>query len=92
VPQQYYSVSFFQANGQPLANGYITIQLNTDATVTSTGPQIVAGRILNIPLDNNGYANFLIWPNSQLSPSNTVYLLRAYSLQGELAWSGQFSL
>jgi len=48
------------------------MRLNTDAT---TGvDQIVAGRIVTVPLDANGNVagTVLVWPNDQLTPANTV--------------------
>lgn len=93
MAQQEYSISFSLPNGQPLAFGSLTVQLNTDAVVTTTnGPQVIAGRIVRVNLDNTGSVTFPIWPNSQMQPANTVYFLNAYSAQGQLAWSGQISL
>jgi hypothetical protein len=93
IQKQPFLFVFQTASGQPLAFGTVTIQLNTDAVVTSTnGPQVVSGRTVKVNLDGTGSATPYLWPNSVMSPSGTVYNVTAYSAQGQLAWSGQISL
>jgi hypothetical protein len=83
---------FQLASGQPLAFGSVKIQLNTDAVVlTTNGPQVVSGRVVKVSLDSTGSATPNLWPNSVMTPSNTVYNVTAYSAQGQSAWSGQIS-
>ena len=81
---------FQDALGNPLNLGYLTMHLNTDA-VTGTNVQICAGRVVLVPLDSSGNVSgvVLIWPNDQLTPTDTVYFVQAYSAQGQLAWQGQ---
>jgi hypothetical protein len=77
----------FQApNGAPLALGSFTMRLNTDAVVSSS--QLAASRVLNVPLDANGNVSgtVLIWPNDQLNPSTTVYVVKVYTANGQLCW------
>ena len=78
-------------NRSPLALGYLKMRLNTDATTGAD--QIVAGRIITVPLDSNGNVSgtVLIWPNDQLSPA-TVYVTQAYSAQGQLCWGEELSI
>jgi hypothetical protein len=79
-------------NALPLALGYLKMRLNTDAT---TGvDQIVAGRIVTVPLDANGNVagTVLVWPNDQLTPANTVYVTQAFSASGQLCWSEELSI
>lgn len=78
----------FQApNGVPLAGGYVTFRLNTDAMAGDS--QISAGRIVTFPLDANGNLSGLIWPNDMMTPNNTVYLVQAFTAQGHLVWKQQ---
>ncbi len=83
---------FQDALGNPLDSGYLTFRLNTDA---STGTnQVSAGIIVRVELDASGNVRDSVsfWPNDQLSPSGTVYILAAYTSRGQLAWREQFSL
>jgi hypothetical protein len=79
-------------NGSPLALGYLKMRLNVDAT---TGvDQIVAGRVVTVPLDSNGNISgaVLVWPNDQLIPINTVYVTQAFSASGQLCWHEELSI
>jgi hypothetical protein len=76
--------NFQSPSGVPLAFGYVTFRLSTDA-VTDTGQQVSSELLITVPLDVNG--NVLgtsLWPNDQLTPADTVYILRAYTAAGEL--------
>jgi hypothetical protein len=85
MPRILISGGNFQApNGVPLAGGYVTFRLNTDAVVEDS--QISAGRIVTFPLDANGDLSGYIWPNNLLTPNDTVYIVQAFTKQGELAW------
>jgi hypothetical protein len=81
---------FQDALGNKLASGYITLRLNTDA-VTGTGAQLAAGRLVRVSLDINGdiSGTVLLWPNDQMTPTDTVYIVRVYSVKGQLAWSSE---
>lgn len=74
--------------GSPLALGYITFQINKDATTGSV--QVNAGQIVSNPLDSSGNVNgtFNIWPNDQLTPV-TVYKIKAYTAKGLLVWESE---
>jgi len=77
--------NFQSPSGVPLAFGYVTFRLSTDA-VTSSNDQVVAGRLVTVPLDANGnvLGTVSLWPNDQLDPADTVYILKAYTVQGQL--------
>lgn len=79
---------FQDAEGNPLASGYITMELCTDAQETSGPSQIVGGLILKIPLDNNGNVadTTMVWPNDVLNPPNSCYLVDAFKQNGTRAW------
>jgi hypothetical protein len=81
---------FQDALGHPLALGYLTFRLNTDA-VTSGNQQVVAGRIVRVDLDVNGLINgaALFWPNTDLTPIDTVYIVKAYKANGQLVWENR---
>jgi hypothetical protein len=93
MAQQDLTLTFQDPGGNPLAGGYITVRLNTDGCIVgSGGTQVAAGRIVKVTLDSTGSATFLIWPNDQLSPAGTVYIIIAYSATGQLAWRGEMSI
>jgi large repetitive protein len=81
--------NFQSASGVPLDGGRVDFRLNTDA-VTAGGFQLVAGRIISFTLDSNGDLDGYIWPNDQLTPTNTKYIARAYTAQGQFVWSAEF--
>ncbi len=90
-----YGGNFQDALGNPLANGYLTFRLNTDAMVAnSPNIQVTAGRVVNVTLgpDGNVYGAFPIWGNDVMTPSNTVYIVKAYSAAGELVWNNQMTI
>lgn len=84
---------FQSALGVPLDGGTLTFQINTDA-VTDTGEQVVAGRLVTADLDENGdiVGTVEIWPNDQLTPTDTLYILKAYRADGLFAWKGTLVL
>lgn len=82
--------NFQDAAGNPLAFGKVTFRLNTDAMAGDS--QISAGRIVTFDLDANGNLSGYIWPNDQMSPSNTIYFARAYTAQGQLVWESEFHI
>jgi hypothetical protein len=84
--------AFQDFEGSVLANGYLTMQLSHDAQ-ESVGPgQVVAGYPRHVPLDANGNiaGTVLVWPNDQLDPANTFYIINAFRHDGVLAWGPQF--
>jgi hypothetical protein len=72
-------------SGKPLVSGYLTFRLNTDG---QSGVQVVAGRLMTVPLDANGNISgtVLLWPNDQIVPAGTSYDVRAYSAAGQPVW------
>jgi hypothetical protein len=82
--------TFVEPNGQPLANGTLLIRLSQDGNANSTN---LCANICSIALDAQGNVtgNPLVWPNADITPSGTYYILAAYSAQGELV-SGPDSL
>ena len=75
--------------GNPLVAGYITFHLNIDASTGSQ--QVLAGIITKATLDSNGSISgtVYLWPNDQLTPTNTVYIVKVYTNAGELSWSSE---
>lgn len=76
--------------GNPLANGYLTFRLNTDA-VSCNGGQAAAGRLVTVPLDANGNIvgspTTAIWANGNLTPAGTTYSIIAYTAKGQPVWN-----
>ena len=82
--------NFQSASGNPLANGYVTFRLNKDAVV---GNIQVSSRILvTLPLNANGDLSGFIWPNDQMTPTDTVYFVRAYTAQGQMVWEAELHI
>jgi hypothetical protein len=81
--------NFQDALGHPLDAGYLTFRLNTDAHAGAI--QVVAGSVVTVPLDSNGSVSgtVYIWPNDQLVPSDTVYIVTAYSAAGQQVWRSE---
>jgi hypothetical protein len=79
--------NFQDAAGNPLAFGYVTFRLNTDAMAGDC--QLSAGRVVTFPLDADGNLSGEIWPNDLMIPSNTVYFAIAYTAKGQPVWEQQ---
>lgn len=76
--------TFTDAGGNPLSDGYVLLKLNTDAQANSF-LQICAAATVRIDLDDNGtiMGSPTFWPNANLLPLGTVYLLSSYTEEGQ---------
>jgi len=76
--------TFTDPSGNVLSNGYILLELNED--VKSPSGSLCQGMTLRGTLDANGALVSVpqVWPNSQLSPSDSYYILRGFTSDGEL--------
>lgn len=83
--------AFQDFEGNPLANGYLTMQLSHDSQEPVDPGEVVAGYPLRIPLDANGNVagTVLVWPNDQLTPSGSYYIVNTYRANGTLAGLSQ---
>ncbi len=83
--------AFETFEGQPLAFGYLIMQLSHDAEYVAGPYQIAAGIKLRIPLDVNG--NILptvnVWSNDVISPPGSYYDVMAYEADGTQAWRNE---
>lgn len=81
--------NFQDALGNPLVGGSITFRLTTDAKATAT--QVAAPILTSASLDSSGNVSGAVnlWPNDQLTPTNTVYRIKAYTVSGQLAWESE---
>lgn len=82
---------FTDFEGNPLASGYLLLQLSHDESY-SVGPnQVVGGLKLQINLDANGNIPVspatLVYSNDVLTPSGSVYYVRAFKADGTEAWA-----
>jgi len=79
---------FQDAEGNVLANGYLTLLLSQDASVNDS--QICAGVEITIYLDANGDVvnspGQFVWGNDVLSPVNTYYRVTGYTAEGQTAF------
>lgn len=93
VTQQLIIMSFQDPSGNPIANGTVTVRLQVDiSAATSGGPQVSAGRIVSVLLDDTGTGNFLLWPNDVTFPAGSVYFLKCYTSLGQPVWSGELTV
>lgn len=81
---------FQDALGNPIANGYILLQLSSDQVVSGTG-QIVAKRDIKVPLDANGNVlgtngAVFVQYNDKMSDTTSFYWATVYTASGEIAW------
>jgi hypothetical protein len=87
------TLTFQAPNGVPLAGGTVVIRLNQDASIGAiNGPQVSANRTTVTTLNSLGSATISVWPNDQLFPSGSIYIVRAYSVLGQLVWSEQMAV
>lgn len=77
--------TFTDPEGNPLSFGYVFLNVSEDVS-TSSSTQIGQGSIATITLDENGdvAGSPTVWPNSELSPSGSVYVYSAFSAVGQL--------
>ncbi len=75
---------------QPLANGYLLLQLSHDAQATGS-VQVVAGPNIRVPLDANGSVSGVInvWANGDLTPTTTFYFVQVFAADGTVQSSPQ---
>lgn len=92
ITKQNVTFTFQDPRGNPLANGRVDIRLQQDiSTALSGGPQVSAGRLVSATLDGSGSATVALWPTTQMSPT-AVYIVTAYTQQGEPSWRGQLTV
>lgn len=74
---------FMDSSGRPLAFGYLTIRLNTDGAASASQLSAISCKV---QLDSNGEieGNPTFWPNSEIQPNGTYYVVRAYAQDGQL--------
>lgn len=84
MARQAFPITIFNdAEGNPLSFGTVLIRISTDA-VSPTG-QIASNFASPLPLDVNGVLSnsFQFWANSDLSPSDAVYVLSSFTQVGQ---------
>ena len=81
--------NFQDSLGNPLNAGYVTFRLTTDGM--ASGTQVLAGIITKATLDSAGNISGTVslWPNDQLLPTTTRYIIQAYTNAGELGWNSE---
>lgn len=80
---------FQDAEGNPLANGYLTMVLDQDEQVNGT-TEVCGGVTVSVPLDDNGNVltspPVVVWPNDLLIPVNCYYTITGYASNGQRVW------
>jgi hypothetical protein len=75
--------NFQNADGTPVANGTLQIRLNVNGSVNDTQVQ---SNSYTVRLDASGDVldSPTFWPNADILPAGTYYVLSVYSQQGQL--------
>jgi hypothetical protein len=75
------------AKGNPLALGYLRLELTADAQIPAIG-QLCSGTVVKVSLDANGNVSGTVnvWPNDVLNPATTQYRIFAYTATGQLVF------
>lgn len=89
MAQELCLLTFQDPSGVPLAFGKVTFDLSFD--IASPSVQIAARRQVSVDLNSEGSCSVLLWANDTDS-SGSIYFVRAYSAQGQPAWSGQITV
>jgi hypothetical protein len=78
--------AFQDFEGNPLSNGYLTMQLSHDEQVSDQ--QIFGGFAIRVPLDVNGNVSGVVsvWATDSMNPANAYYIVNAYRFDGTQAW------
>jgi hypothetical protein len=76
--------TFQDSDGNPVGFGRVLVNLSTDVQ-TPTPQQIAASLVATINLDINGatLGTPEVWPNSELTPSGSVYIYSVFSQLGQ---------
>lgn len=82
---------FQDVESNPLANGFLFLQLSGPATDSTGTIQICNDWVLEVPLDANGNIfggdlSTFVWANDQMVPNTTFYLAWVESSTGQLSW------
>lgn len=84
MPRQALTVTNFQnADGSPVANGYLRIRLSQPGSASSGQIQT---NFTKINLDSNGniIGSPTFWPNSSILPAGSYYILEVFNASGQL--------
>ena len=85
--------AFTDCAGNPLANGYLVLQLSHDESHTSGPNQVVSGLKIKIGLDSSGNIPVspatMIYSVDTLAPANAYFLAVGYKSDGPQAWGPQ---
>jgi hypothetical protein len=84
---------FQDLEGNPLALGFLTMELSQDEVATGVG-QVGFGIKIRVPLDGSGNVSgtVLVWGNDDLTPVNSYYTVNAFTAKGQLAWGPQYQV
>lgn len=78
--------SFQFPDTEPVANGWIILHLNKDCQLPNNLGQIAGRAKVRVLLDANGQVSdaFTFWPNEELFPPDSSYVMYVYNKAGEL--------
>ncbi len=79
--------AFEDLEGNPLANGYLILELSHDENYAAGPYQIAAGLKIKVQLDSSGNINptVNVWSSDVLTPPGSYYTVTAYKFDGTQA-------
>lgn len=88
-PVQIYGGAFMDPLGNPISNGYLTMQLTSDTLICTANGQLVSGKKFRVPLDVNGniQGTVTVEPNDLLTPAGNQYRVYLYAIDGTQVWA-----
>ena len=80
---QTFTITVTDAQGTPLSNGYLLLQLSHDGNFSNSN-QVVGGFRLRVALNSSGQtsAPVAIYSNTGLTPANSFYFITIYAADG----------
>lgn len=88
---------FQDSSGNPLALGYLVMELVQDEQLSSLAGQVVAGIKIKITLESGGSVATTspvqaVWSPENMVPAGASYTVWGYTAQGQLAWGPNYGL
>ncbi len=75
--------NFQTPDGNPVINGYVLIRLNDDGSASS---EQIQSNFTKLALDSSGnlVGSPLFWPNAEINPTGSYYIIQVYEANGQL--------
>lgn len=88
-PTQLVGGAFQDPLGNPIANGFLRMQLTKDTLTCTANGQLINGKKLKVPLDQNGNiaGTVSVEANDLLTPAGSQYRVQLYDRFGTQVWA-----